>query len=66
MTIVRLCGIAALLTALAVSGARGDDGMWTLDNLPLKHLKERYGFEPTKEWVDHVRLSSVRIGDGGS
>ncbi len=66
MKFFRWSGIVALLMALAVSGARGDDGMWTLDNLPLKHLKEKYGFVPTREWLDHVRLSSVRIGDGGS
>ena len=43
-----------------------DEGMWTFDNPPLKLLKERYGFEPTKEWLEHVRLSSVRFNDGGS
>jgi hypothetical protein len=43
-----------------------DEGMWTFDNPPLKQLKERYGFTPTKEWLDHVRLSSVRFNDGGS
>jgi hypothetical protein len=40
--------------------------MWTFDNPPLKQLKEKYGFEPTKEWLDHLRLSSVRFNDGGS
>jgi len=43
-----------------------DEGMWTFDNPPLKQLKERYGFTPTKEWLDHVQLSSVRFMDGGS
>lgn len=43
-----------------------DEGMWTFDNPPLKLLKERYGFEPTQEWLDHVRLASVRFNDGGS
>ena len=43
-----------------------DEGMWTFDNPPLKQLKERYGFVPTQEWLDHVRLSSVRFNDGGS
>jgi hypothetical protein len=46
--------------------AFSDEGMWTYDNPPLKQLKEKYGFEPTKEWLDHVRLSSVRFNDGGS
>jgi hypothetical protein len=43
-----------------------DEGMWTFDNPPRKQLKERYGFEPSQEWLDHLRLSSVRVGDGGS
>ena len=45
---------------------RPDEGMWTFDNLPLKILKEKYGFTPTQEWLDHVRLASVRFNDGGS
>ena len=43
-----------------------DEGMWTLDNMPMKQLKEKYGFEPTPAWLEHIRLASVRIGDGGS
>ncbi|MGI8410489.1 MAG: S46 family peptidase, partial [Pyrinomonadaceae bacterium] len=43
-----------------------DEGMWTYDNPPLKQWKERYGFEPTKEWMERIRLASVRLNDGGS
>jgi hypothetical protein len=58
---------AALLALLAVPGAaRADEGMWTFDNLPVKQLQERYGFTPAKEWLDKVRLASVRFNDGGS
>ena len=56
---------AAFLLALACT-ALADEGMWTFDNPPAKQLKERYGFTATKEWLDHVRLSSVRFNDGGS
>ncbi len=52
-----------LLGALA---ARADEGMWTFDNPPLKQWKERYGFEPTPAWLQHVRLASAILQDGGS
>jgi len=45
---------------------RGDEGMWTFDNLPVKLLKDRYGFTPKQAWIDHLRLASVRFNDGGS
>jgi hypothetical protein len=54
------------VASIGVSAALADDGMWTFDNPPTKLLKERYGFEPTQQWLNHVRLSSVRFNDGGS
>jgi len=58
---------AALLAGLLlVVPAAADEGLWTYDNPPLKQLKEKYGFEPTREWLDKVRLASVRFMDGGS
>ncbi len=42
-----------------------DEGMWTFDNLPIKQWKARYGFEPSQEWIDHIRLASLRF-EGGS
>src|SRR5215475_11222018 len=41
-----------------------DEGMWTFDNPPLKQWKEKYGFEPSREWLDHLRLSTVRLSEG--
>ena len=35
--------------------------MWTFDAPPLEYWKGRYGFEPSKEWLEHIQLSSVRI-----
>jgi len=56
----------AVWALLGLSVSLADEGMWTFDNPPIKQLKERYGFEPARQWLDHVRLSSVRFNDGGS
>jgi hypothetical protein len=57
----------AALAALAIAPpAFADEGMWTFSNLPLKQLKETYGFEPTPGWIEHVQLSAVRFNSGGS
>jgi hypothetical protein len=45
---------------------QADEGMWLYNAPPLKQLKEKYGFEPTKEWLDHLQKSSVRFNSGGS
>jgi hypothetical protein len=55
----------ALLFALVMPMC-AEEGMWTFDNPPLKQLAEEYNFHPTQEWLDHLRLSSVRLNDGGS
>ena len=43
-----------------------DEGMWTFDNFPSKTVGAKYGFTPTQAWLDHVRLSSLRIAGGCS
>ena len=53
-----------LSLSILVSPVFADEGMWTFDNPPLKQWKERYGFEPSKEWLDMVRLASPKIGGG--
>ena len=48
------------ITALA------DEGMWTFNNVPRAEIKKKYGFEVTDEWLNKVRLASVRFNNGGS
>ena len=46
--------------------AKADEGMWLFNDLPTKLLKERYGFEPSDEWAEHLMKSCVRFNVGGS
>ncbi len=57
---------AATFMLVLAAPLTADEGMWTMDNPPIKQLKEKYGFEPTQAWLDHIRLASVRSNDGGS
>jgi len=60
---------SAFLLALVLYGAaqpRADEGMWTFDNPPRAAWKTHYGFEPDDTWLDHLRLSVVRLVEPGS
>jgi hypothetical protein len=46
--------------------AYSDEGMWLFNNPPTRILKEKYTFEPTAQWLEHVQKSSVRFNNGGS
>src|SRR4051812_21487549 len=61
-----LVGLAVVVLAVAAAGTWADEGMWLFNNAPRKVLKDKYGFEPSQEWLDHVQKSSVRFNSGGS
>src|SRR5213595_1618841 len=46
--------------------ARANEGMWLFNAPPLKQLKEKYQFEPSPQWLEHLQKSSVRFNSGGS
>ena len=57
---------AGILLVALCGGARADEGMWLFTRPPTKLLKEKYGFEPTAAWLEHLQRSSVRFGRGAS
>jgi hypothetical protein len=57
--------LVCLLIA-TVSTAFADEGMWLYNAFPADKVKSRYGFAPTQQWLDHIRLSSVRFNNGAS
>ena len=56
----------AVLLVAAAPVIHAEEGMWTFDNPPVKLFKAKYNFTPSQAWLDHLRLSSVRLNDGGS
>jgi hypothetical protein len=54
--------IIFLVFAIAVAlPALADEGMWTFDNFPSGAVKQTYGADLTPAWLDHVRLSTLRL-----
>src|SRR5438132_4556381 len=60
--------VALLVTLVCCmrSNLYADEGMWLYNQFPKQLLKAKHGFEPTDDWLKHVRLSSVRFNSGGS
>ncbi len=55
-----------LVFVLPLVALHADEGMWTFNNFPAAKVQAKYGFTPNREWLDHVRLSSVRLAEGCS
>jgi len=45
---------------------KADEGMWLFNEPPPKLLKDKYNFDATPAWMEHVQKASVRFNDGGS
>ncbi|PYK11520.1 MAG: serine protease, partial [Verrucomicrobia bacterium] len=62
----KLRSFAVACTIGFVASAVADEGMWLFNAPPLKQLWEKYQFEPTPQWLDHLQKASVRFNSGGS
>src|SRR5881398_730230 len=58
--------VAVAVTATLAHFAKADEGMWLFNNPPRKLLKEKYQFDATPKWLEHVQKASVRFNSGGS
>jgi Peptidase S46 len=53
--------ILLLLACAAVFPVFADEGMWTFDNFPVRAVKQLYGVEITPDWLERVRLATIRL-----
>ncbi len=59
--------VLALCAATLSAPVRAQDHkelgrMWTFEAAPVGWFQQAYDFTPSQEWLDHARLSSLRLG----
>jgi V8-like Glu-specific endopeptidase len=54
-------GLLLVVACVASLPVFADEGMWTFDNFPSGPVKQLYGADVTSAWLDHVRLSTIRL-----
>ncbi len=58
-------GLTSLLSLTPTTFAQENQElgrMWTFENPPLAYLEKEYGFTPDQEWLNSLRLGSLRLG----
>ncbi len=61
----RILALMALLCAVTAFST-ADEGMWLFNKAPKDQIKKDYNFTVTDPWLEHLRLGSVRLNNGGS
>jgi hypothetical protein len=54
-------GFLLLAACTASLSAIANEGMWTFDNFPTAAVHQGFGADITPAWLDHVRLSTLRL-----
>ena len=54
-------GLLLLAACTASLSAMANEGMWTFDNFPAAAVRQSFGANITPAWLDHVRLSTLRL-----
>jgi hypothetical protein len=57
----RLCAMAAVLVPLASCLLVADEGIWLFNHFPKEAVKQKYGFDVTDNFLDQLRLGSVKF-----
>jgi hypothetical protein len=59
--------LVVIVSAFLAARVVADEGMWPLNRFPAAQIQQKHGFTPTRQWLDHAQLASVRLpGCSGS
>lgn len=58
--------VVAAVGLAPAPAARADEGMWLVTTPPLQALRDKYHFEPSPAWLEHVQKSAASMGASGS
>jgi hypothetical protein len=56
----------SFLAVCVAASLAADEGMWLFNRPPRTLLKQRYNFDPSQAWLDHLQKASIRFNNGGS
>lgn len=57
-----LAGLVLLIAPAAAQAHKELGRMWTFEAAPLGWFQQAYDWQPSPAWLDHARLSSLRLG----
>src|SRR5690606_3672511 len=65
MRLPRLCTLTVtlLITLPSATVVMADEGMWTHDNYPVSRVRQQHGVGLTPDWLEQVRLATVRLAN---
>jgi V8-like Glu-specific endopeptidase len=61
-----LQALLLLVVVCSSNVALADEGLWLFNKFPNRLVSEKYGFQTTDAFLDHLRLASLRVGASGS
>ncbi|HUU36860.1 MAG TPA: S46 family peptidase [Candidatus Desulfaltia sp.] len=62
MQTIKRTALISLLLLIFLLPMFPDEGLWLFNMPPTELLKARYKFTPELEWLNHLQLSSIRLG----
>lgn len=62
MRTIKRTALVSILLLIFLLPLFPDEGLWLFNMPPTELLKARYEFTPEPEWLNHLQLSSIRLG----